>query len=101
MQALNTGHQGSLSTIHANSCKDTFSRLETMMLMAIDIPLVAVRAQIASGIEYVVHTSRIATGARVVDEIVKVKGMEGDSIVYETIFLREEDNELKRVISRS
>lgn len=86
MQALNTGHQGSLSTIHANSCKDTFSRLETMMLMGMEMPLSAIRSQIAAGIDLVVHMRRGEGGERVIDQIVEVTGIEGGEITYQELF---------------
>lgn len=75
LQALNTGHAGSLGTAHANSTKDMVSRLETMVLMGMQLPLEAIRRQIASGIELMVHLGRLRDGSRRVLEIVEVMGM--------------------------
>lgn len=90
MQALNTGHQGSLSTLHANTCKDSLSRLETMMLMAMDLPLKAIRAQIASGIQVVAHVRKYPDGSRKLDEIIRVDGMGEENILYHSIYKRGE-----------
>lgn len=89
LQALNTGHQGSLSTIHANTCKDTFSRLETMVLMAMDLPIGAIRNQIASGIQVIVHVKKYPDGSRKVDEIISVDGMSDGEMSYHSVFVRE------------
>ena len=91
LQALNTGHQGSLSTLHANTCKDTFSRLETMMLMAMDLPLKAIRAQIASGIQDIVHVKKYPDGSRKLDEIIHVDGIRGEDIQYHSVYKRGEE----------
>ena len=76
LQALNTGHDGSLSTGHANSCNDMFTRLETMVLMGMDLPLMAIRRQIPSGIDIVVRLRRLRDRSRKVLEITEVLGCE-------------------------
>lgn len=86
MQCLNTGHAGSMSTGHANSAKDMLSRLEMMVLMGLDIPLSAIRAQIVSGVEIVVHLGRLSDGSRKVLEICEVVGMEDEGIVLNRLF---------------
>lgn len=80
LQAMNTGHDGSLSTGHANSPTDMLSRLETMVLMGMDLPLTAVRRQIASGVDLIVHLGRLRDGSRKVLEIVELTGMEQGEI---------------------
>ena len=85
LQCLNTGHDGSLSTAHANSARDMLSRLETMALMGMDLPLSAIRRQIASGIDIIVHLGRMRDGTRKVLEIAEVTGMEGDAIMLESL----------------
>ena len=87
LSALNTGHAGSLSTAHANSVKDMISRLETMVLMGVQLPLEAIRRQIASGIEILVHLGRGEDGSRRVEEIAEITGMEEDEI--KTVSLEE------------
>ena len=77
LQAMNTGHDGSLSTGHANSTKDMLNRLETMVLMSMDLPLHAVRAQIAGGIDIIVHLSRQRDHSRKVVEITEIDRLEG------------------------
>lgn len=72
LQALNTGHEGSLSTAHANSAEDMLSRLETMTLMGVDLPLEAIRRQIASGVDILVHLGRMRDKSRKVLEITEV-----------------------------
>ena len=87
LQAMNTGHDGSLTTAHSNSPRDTLRRLETMVLMAgMDLPLRAVREQIASAFDLIVHLERLADGTRKVMQITEVQGMEGDVIVMQDIF---------------
>ena len=87
MQAMNTGHDGSISTIHANSARDALSRLETMMLMAgITLPERALREQIASALDVIVQLSRLSDGSRKVVELAEVTGMEGSTITTQTIF---------------
>jgi pilus assembly protein CpaF len=87
LQAMNTGHQGSLTTLHANSPRDGLSRLETMVMMAgLELPLLAIRRQIASAINLVVHMSRLTDGARKITHITEVSGMEGEIITMSELF---------------
>jgi pilus assembly protein CpaF len=87
LQAMNTGHDGSLTTAHSNSPRDTLHRVETMVLMAgVDLPLRAVREQIASAFDLIVHLDRLSDGARRVTAISEVQGMEGDVIVMLDLF---------------
>ena len=90
LQALNTGHEGSLCTAHANSSRDMLSRLETMVLMGIDLPLEAIRRQIASGVDLLVHLGRMRDRSRKLLEITEVCGVEQDRIVLKPLFTREE-----------
>lgn len=88
LQAMNTGHDGSLSTVHANSPRDVLSRLETMVLMAgVDIPIRAIREQISSAINLIVHMNRLKDGTRKFIKISEVQGMEGDIITLQDLFL--------------
>ena len=87
LQAMNTGHEGSLTTLHANSPRDALARLETMVLMAgMDLPLKAIREQIASAIDVIVHVSRLSDGSRRVTQICEVTGMESDVIQLSDLF---------------
>jgi pilus assembly protein CpaF len=87
LQAMNTGHDGSMTTVHSNSPRDTLHRVETMVLMAgVDLPLRAVREQIASAFDVVVHLNRLADGSRKVVSVAEVQSMEGDVIVMQDIF---------------
>jgi pilus assembly protein CpaF len=87
LQAMNTGHDGSLTTVHANSPRDTLSRLETLSLMSgLDMPLRVIREQIASAIDVIVHQSRLKDGTRKITNITEVAGMEGNTIVMTDIF---------------
>lgn len=87
LQAMNTGHSGSMTTIHSNSPRDSLRRIETMVLMAgIELPLRAIREQISSAIELVVHLDRMRDGTRKVVSVAEVQGMEGDTIVMQDIF---------------
>jgi pilus assembly protein CpaF len=87
LQAMNTGHTGSLTTLHANSPRDGTSRLETMSMMAgLDMPLLAIRKQIASAINLIVHLSRLPDGTRKMTHITELSGMEGDVITLTDIF---------------
>ena len=91
LQAMNTGHEGSLSTVHANSPRDALRRIETMILLAgLDLPLRAVREQIASAIDLVVHLARDQQGRRFVTTITEVSGMEGDVVSTADLFARGE-----------
>jgi pilus assembly protein CpaF len=91
LQAMNTGHDGSMSTGHANSPRDMLSRLETMVLMAgVDLPLRAIREQVASAVDLIVHQSRLKDGTRRIVNITEVQGMEGDVIVMQDVFVFEQ-----------
>ena len=88
LQAMNTGHDGSLTTVHSNSPRDTLSRIETMTLMAgYDLPVRAIREQMASAIDVIVHLMRLRDGTRRVTHVTEVQGMEGDVITLQDIFL--------------
>ena len=87
LQAMNTGHEGSMTTVHSNSARDALSRLETMVLMAgFDLPMRAIREQISSAIDVIVHVERLPDGRRVVTSVTEVQGMEGDTILLQEIF---------------
>ena len=87
LQAMNTGHDGSLTTVHANSPRDVISRLETMVLMSgMELPSRAIREQIASAVDVVIHESRLSDGSRKVTAITEVTGLEGTQIVMQDIF---------------
>jgi len=87
LQAMNTGHDGSLTTLHANTPRDAISRLETMCLMAgIEFPVKVVREQIAGAIDLIVQTARVRDGSRKIVQITEVQGMEGDLVVMQYIF---------------
>lgn len=95
LQVLNTGHDGSLSTGHANSSRDMLARLETMVLMGMDLPLAAVRRQIASGVDVIVHLGRLRDKSRRVLEITEIIGFEEGEIVTKPIYQFEEHGEEK------
>ena len=101
LQALNTGHDGSLSTGHANSARDMLSRLETMALMGMELPLSAIRRQIASGVDIIVHLGRLRDKSRRVLEIVEVIGMEYEEIIIQPLYLFREEGELEGRIQGS
>ena len=87
LQAMNTGHDGSLTTAHANSPRDVLSRLETMTLMAgMELPMRAVRTQVSSAIDLIIQQSRIKDGSRKITHITEVQGMEGDTIILQDLF---------------
>jgi pilus assembly protein CpaF len=87
LQAMNTGHDGSLTTVHANNPRETLSRLETLVLMAgMDLPLKAIRQQIAGAINLIVQLSRLKDGSRKVTSVSEVMGMEGDTVTMQEIF---------------
>ena len=91
LQAMNTGHDGSMSTGHANSPRDMLARLETMVLFAgVELPLRAVREQIASAVDLIVHQDRLKDGSRKITNITEVQGMEGDVIVLQDVFMFEQ-----------
>jgi pilus assembly protein CpaF len=88
LQAMNTGHDGSITTVHSNSPRDTLSRVETMALMAgMDLPVRVIREQMASALDMIVHLSRLRDGTRRVTHVSEVMGMEGDVIVLQDLFL--------------
>ena len=88
LQAMNTGHDGSLTTIHANTPRDTLSRLETLVLMAgFDLPVRAIREQIASAIDCIVQLTRLRDGTRRITHVTEIQGMEGDVITLQDVFL--------------
>src|SRR5581483_4684994 len=87
LQAMNTGHDGSLSTLHANSPRDALMRLETMVLMAgFDLPMRAVREQAASAIDLIIHVARLRDGTRRVMRVCEVEGMEGEVVTLSDVF---------------
>ncbi len=91
LQAMNTGHDGSLTTAHANTPRDMLSRLETMCLMAgMDLPVKAIREQVASAVDLIVQQSRLRDGTRKIINVTEVQGMEGDVIVMSDIFVFEQ-----------
>lgn len=88
LQAMNTGHDGSISTVHANSPRDAVARLETLVLMAgMDLPLRAIREQVASAVNLIVHITRLRDGTRRVTHITEVQGMEGDIVTLQDAFV--------------
>ena len=88
LQAMNTGHDGSISTVHANSPRDVLSRLETMVLMAgMDLPVRAIREQVSNAIQLIVHQQRLKDGSRRVTHVTEIVGMEGDVITLQDLFL--------------
>jgi pilus assembly protein CpaF len=87
LQAMNTGHDGSMTTLHANSPRDAMARLETMVLMAgMDLPHRAIREQIASALDLIVHQDRMRDGVRRITSISEVVGLESETIVMQDIF---------------
>ncbi len=102
LQAMNTGHDGSLTTAHANSPRDAIARLETMCLMAgMDLPVRAIREQVASAVDLIVQQSRMRDGSRKIINITEVQGMEGDVVVLSDIFVFEQQGfESGKVIGR-
>ncbi len=88
LQAMNTGHDGSITTIHSNSPRDTLSRIETMTLMAgFDLPIRAIREQMASALDLIVHLTRLRDGTRRITHVTEVQGMEGDVITLQDVYL--------------
>jgi pilus assembly protein CpaF len=87
MQAMNTGHEGSISTVHANSPRDALARIENMILMAsLDLPSRAIREQIASALQLIVQVSRLSDGSRKLTHVSEVAGMEGQVITMQDLF---------------
>lgn len=95
LQAVNVGNDGSLSTIHANTCQDMVSRLETMVLMGIQLPIPVIRRQIVSGFDLFIHLGRMKDKSRKVLEIAEIEGMNGEEVRLNPLFIR--DDELKKV----
>lgn len=95
LQAMNTGHDGSMSTGHANSGRDMLARLENMVLMGMELPLAAIRQQIASGVDLIVHLGRLRDKSRKVLEITELTGCENQEIQLNPLFLFEETGEDK------
>ncbi|WP_235564423.1 CpaF family protein [Arthrobacter sp. Soil762] len=88
LQAMNTGHDGSLSTVHANSPRDAVARLETLVLMAgMDLPLRAIREQVSSAVDLIIQVTRLRDGSRRVTHVTEVQGMEGDIVTLQDVFL--------------
>jgi len=88
LQAMNTGHDGSMTTVHSNTPRDTLRRIETMVLMAgMELPLKAIREQVASSIELIIHLERLIDGTRKIVQVAEVQGMEGDTIVMQDLFV--------------
>jgi pilus assembly protein CpaF len=87
LQAMNTGHDGSMTTVHANSPRDSLARVETMVLMAgMELPVRAIREQIAAAIDLIIHQTRLKDGSRRVTHITEVVGMEGDVILLQDLY---------------
>jgi pilus assembly protein CpaF len=91
LQAMNTGHDGSMTTVHSNSTRDTIRRIEIMVLMAgMELPLRAIREQVVSAIDLVVHMERLRDGTRRVVYVSEVQGLEGDTVVMQDLFIYEQ-----------
>ena len=97
LQALNTGHEGSLSTAHANSSRDMLSRLETMILMGAELPLVAIRRQIASGVDILIHLGRMRDRSRKLLEITEICGFKNNEIITQTLYRQMEGRGLVQI----
>jgi pilus assembly protein CpaF len=102
IQAMNTGHDGSLGTAHSNSPRDTIARVETMVLMAgMDLPIRAIREQIASAVHLIVHQDRLRDGTRKITRVTEVQGMEGDVVTMSDIFVFEQTGiENNKIVGR-
>ena len=97
LQAMNTGHDGSLCTVHSNGPRDTLARIETMVLMAgMDLPIRAIREQVASAVDLIVHQSRLKDGSRRITHVTEVERMEGDVITLQDVFLYDHSYGLRR-----
>jgi pilus assembly protein CpaF len=91
LQAMNTGHDGSMTTLHSNSPRDALRRIETMVLMAgLELPLRAIREQVSSAIDLIIHVERLRDGTRKVTQVTEVQGMEGDMIIMQDVFTFEQ-----------
>lgn len=101
LQAYNTGHDGSISTGHANSCRDMLSRLETMVLMGMELPLPAIRGQIASGIDILVHLGRLRDKSRKLLDVMELDGTENGEIRLHALYRFVETGEQKgRIVGK-
>ena len=100
LQAMNTGHDGSLSTGHANSARDMLTRLETMVLMGASMPIPAIRSQIASAIDIIIHLGRLSDRSRRVLEISEIVGFDGTDIILNPLFIRDKNTQLTRTTNR-
>ncbi|MBX5445649.1 CpaF family protein [Sphaerobacter sp.] len=102
LQAMNTGHDGSMTTVHSNSPRDTLARLETMCLMAgVELPVRAIREQIAAAVDLIIHQARLKDGSRKIVAVTEVQGMEGDVIVMQDIFVFEQTGmENNKIVGR-
>jgi len=102
LQAMNTGHDGSMTTLHSNSPRDTLSRMETMTMMAgMDLPVRAIREQVSSAVDLVVHQERLRDGSRKIVNVTEVTGMEGEVITMTDVFVFEQTGfENGRVVGR-
>ncbi len=100
LQAMNTGHDGSLSTGHANSAKDMLTRLETMVLMGTTMPIPAIRSQIASALDIIVHLGRISDRSRRVLEIIEIVDFDGNEIILNPLFIRNRNKILTRTANK-
>jgi pilus assembly protein CpaF len=88
LQAMNTGHDGSLTTVHANSARDALHRLEMLVLMAgVELPVKAIREQIAGGFDLLIHIARLVDGSRRITQITEIAGMEGDVVTLQDLFV--------------
>ncbi len=88
LQAMNTGHDGSMTTVHANNPRDTIARLETLVLMAgMDLPLITVRKQIVSAVDMIIQIARLKDGTRKITQITEIQGMEGDNVILQDVFM--------------
>ena len=97
LQAMNTGHDGSLCTVHSNGPRDTLARIETMVLMAgMDLPIRAIREQVASAVDLIVHQSRLKDGSRRITHVTEVERMEGDVITLQDVFIYDHSAGLRR-----
>ena len=97
LTALNTGHEGSFSTFHANSCRDMLTRLETMTMMGMELPLEAIKRQIAAGVEILVHLGRSSEGRRKLLEVTEICGYKEGEILLNPLFKREREGSLKKL----
>jgi pilus assembly protein CpaF len=87
LQAMNTGHEGSMTTVHSNSPRDALTRLETMTMMAgYDLPVRAIREQIAAAINVIMHLDRMPDGRRIVTSVTELQGLEGDTLLLQDVF---------------